>query len=664
MKRVYFLLILLVLTLNLPLAFAEDMNLDEIVVTESKFPQSTQEVTHKIDVVDQREIENTNLVNRNLAEAIRYTPGNFVNPLSRNDANWGSYGSLSPKYNSWLLDGLPIDPFVDPMSLESIYLDRMEVHRGPASVLYPNYMTMDFAGNITSLAGITNLITKEKIQKSMSKVSLGYGNWNTLNGSFYHEGNAEPFHFFLGANYEKSDYTNYGTNPSWLNMLDDPNYQKFKGFLKTTYFVNPQSKLSLFVHHTKHDGDAGRPNRDYDHQYDLVNLIYSLAISSDLSLDIKGGYRYYNRTWEEDNYPTDLGLKSEDGVRQHILPFDIVLNYKHLGKGLLTLGIDGQASKYQTRSENNLGLKTIGNDVKANNLGIYLQDKVVLNNWVLRAGGRYNRTKHTYDILSGIEPSVDSKSWDEFTWSAGVRYNLSDRFGVYLNGGSSFLVPSAKSVGGTLTPPYTGNGQLPNPSLKPERGYSFDIGADMWVTSNLFFGMRGFYHILKDSIVTNVVSLNPSQSMDINAGKSYIRGLELEAKHVIDNRFTYFANLTYNSTKIENNLDLNQDGSDIPFVPEFIFNAGLTAQLPYSLTVSPYFQYVGKYYDSSDKTGRRDFGKHGIVNMVLNKGLAKGDKFTSNLKIELNNLFNKKYEMPWQFQDPGFSAMAKLELYF
>jgi outer membrane receptor protein involved in Fe transport len=48
------------------------------------------------------------------------------------------------------------------MSLDFIYLERIEVHRGPASVLYPNYMTMDFAGNQTPLAGITNLITKEK----------------------------------------------------------------------------------------------------------------------------------------------------------------------------------------------------------------------------------------------------------------------------------------------------------------------------------------------------------------------------------------------------------------------------------------------------------------------------------------------------------------------
>lgn len=244
------------------------------------------------------------------------------------------------KYNSWLLDGLPIDSFVDPMSLDSIYLERIEVHRGPASVLYPNYMTMDFAGNQTPLAGITNLVIKEKIEKSFTNISLGYGTWNTLNARVYHEGNAGPFNFFLGANYEQSDYTNYGTNPSWLNMIDDPEYKKIKGYFKTTYFFTPDTKLSLFVHHTKHDRDAGRPHRGYDHQYDVVNLNFSTPLFKNFILSAKAGYRYYHRSWEEDNYPTNLSLREENGVKQNIFPFDLSINYKHFGKSILTTGID------------------------------------------------------------------------------------------------------------------------------------------------------------------------------------------------------------------------------------------------------------------------------------------------------------------------------------
>jgi len=544
--------------------------LKEIVVTESKYPQTSQEITHKVDAVEKEEIKQINLPNRNLAEAIKYLPGNFVNPLSRNDANWGSYGGLGPKYNSWLLDGLPIDSFVDPMSLDFIYLDRIEVHRGPASVLYPNYMTMDFAGNEIPLAGTTNLILKDKIEKPFTNISLGYGSWETINARIYHEGNAGPFNFFIGANYEQSDYTNYGTKDSWLSMIDDPEYKKIKAYFKTTYFFTRDTKLSMFAHHTKHDGDTGRPHRGYDHQYDIINLNFVVPLNNDLDLQVKGGYRYYHRSWEEDNYPANLSLREEAGVKQNIYPFDIVLHFKHWGKSLLTFGFDTQYSTYKTYAKIG-GVKNIGNDVKAKNFGFYVQEKIVYNKWVFRLGARYNYTKHSYDLISGVKPSVDEKSWEKVLWSSGIRYNITDKIGIYANAGSSFLVPSAKSVGGTLRPEDRGvpgrHGQLPNPGIKPEKGLSFDLGTDIWLTNNLNLGFRGFYHIVKDTVVTNVVSTNPSQSQDINAGKSYTRGLEFEVNHFISEKFKWFVNFTYTDTKVNNRIDINQDNSDIPFVP-------------------------------------------------------------------------------------------------
>ena len=156
---------------------AEDTTIQvkEIVISAEKIEQQQSKVTQKIDVITRNEIENQTLPNFNLAEIFLYTPGAFINTLSRNDANWGSYGGLGPKYNVYLLDGLPIDSFVDPMSLDEIYINRAEVHRGPASIMYSNYMTMDFAGNETPLAGISNFITRENYRTSNSHLS---GRWH------------------------------------------------------------------------------------------------------------------------------------------------------------------------------------------------------------------------------------------------------------------------------------------------------------------------------------------------------------------------------------------------------------------------------------------------------------------------------------------------------
>jgi len=130
------------------------------VVTDTKIPQEQKNVTQKVIVLDSTDFGPLTTTNRNIAELLQYQPGVAVNVLSRNDANWGSYGGLGPKYNSYLLDGLPVDGFIDTMSLDPWAFQRIETHQGPASVLYSNYLSADFAGVQAPLAGITNLVLK------------------------------------------------------------------------------------------------------------------------------------------------------------------------------------------------------------------------------------------------------------------------------------------------------------------------------------------------------------------------------------------------------------------------------------------------------------------------------------------------------------------------
>ncbi len=217
------------------------------------------------------------------------------------------------------------------MSLDPWAFERVEVQRGPASIMYSNYLTQDFAGNETPLAGVTNFIMREKVDQPMTRLLAGYGSWNTFDASLYNQGKFGDFNYFIGGSYSRSDYTNYGTSNSWLNMLDNPDYQKMKLYFKGTYFLGREDqKISLFAHHTQHTGDAGRPNRDYDHQYDTINAAYSNQINDWLNAQLKVGYRYYNRTWGEDNYPTNLALRERDGVKQNIVPADLTFYHQTL----------------------------------------------------------------------------------------------------------------------------------------------------------------------------------------------------------------------------------------------------------------------------------------------------------------------------------------------
>jgi iron complex outermembrane recepter protein len=638
-----------------------------IVVTGSKTEEPQRDITQRVGVIFSDQIAAWAPSLRNIAELIQYQPGVSVTVLSRNDANWGSYGGLGPKYSTYLLDGLPVDSFVDTMSLDPWAFARIETHQGPASVLYSNYLSADFAGTQAPLAGITNLVLKERIDAPVTHILLDAGSWTTLGARFYHQDHKGSLHYFFGTTYEQSDYTDYGAPDSWLGMLDDPAYKKTKVYGRATYFAGSHQKISVFAQHTLHNGFTGRINRDYDHNYDTLNAAYTNDVSPTVNVQLKTGLRNYDRRWGDDDYPTGLALVAHSGVQQTIVPADVTVTVMHHGRGALSIGADGQYATYTIYTEPNAP-RTTGNDSSTVSTGVYLQEKYVTGRWVLRAGGRVNHIADTYSLIGGAAPGLDDRSWTKFLWSTGARFNVSERVAAFANAGSSFISPAAKSVGGTLDAGDAGvvgrNGQLPNASLTPESGVGSDFGIDIAVTPRATIGLRGFYNRVSDAIVDNVVSQTPSQTQSVNAGTASTYGFEVVYDQRVAERLHAFANATRTATHLENPLDQDQNGSELSFVPSYVINAGLTWDATPMLRLSPYLHAVGTYYDSTSMSGRSSFGPYQIVNLKVETSLTAPDRRAVVLFADVNNLTNRRYVMPWQFRDPGINVLAGLDLRF
>ena len=656
------------LTLSLLQGFAQKsvndtITIEGITVTASKTPQSVGNVTQKIDVIDSKEIGKVVSGNRNISEVLMYKPGSSVSSLSRNDANWGTYGGIGAKYSTYMLQGLPIDAFVDPMSLDLSAIDRIEVQRGPASVIYPNYLSQDFAGNQSPLAGTINLILKEKIVKPLTSLSTAYGSYNTLNGQFYHQGKTQNLNYYAGANYESSDYTNYGTANSWLNMQKNPEYKKTKLFGGATWYPagNDKQKFTLFVNRTFHTGDAGRVYRGFDNEYGTINAGYSVELNDHMNLQAHMGIRNYNRSWQESNFGVIDTLKSNNGVDQTIVPVDISLTIKHGKENIFIVGSDYQGANYSTWSDPLKGYQSFGNKSTAMQSGIYAQEELHISNLIWRAGLRYNYMKNSIELVDGGAPGETTKEWNSFLWSTGLKYKFNSDFSLFANAGNSFLTPGLKSTGGTISMADKGvvgrNGQLPNPNLKPESGLGIDAGGDISLPANFKVSVRGFYLSVNDAIIDNVVSQNPSQTQSINAGQTTSKGLEAEIKQIISNNIQWFANYTLMKTKVKGS-------GTVPFAPEQVANLGVNLSTSYGLSFSPYLNYNNGFYDSSDKAGRSFFKPGALLNLNVSQVLAKTESYKVEAFGNFYNVTNNKYEMPWQFQNPGFSMMAGIKATF
>lgn len=651
---------------HLPLSgFVEATSLEQLadlVVTDTKLGQSPDSVTQRIVVLKSDEIERLPTPNGNLAELMRHTSGQFVNVLSRNDANWGSYAGLGPKYNSYLLDGLPIDAFADAMSLDSSAIERVEIHKGPASVLYSNYLTMDFVGNEAPLAGTTNFVLKNRIDTPLTRFGAGFGAWGARTARAYTQGASGQLSYIVSASHERADYRQYSNAGSWLQTTDHPHYEKDRLFANLVYTLGqPEHTVSLFYQHTAHQGTMGRPNRDFDHTYGTFNFAYNNPIGEDWHLQFKYGERRYDRRFANDGYPASLALVNRDINRQTIRPADLTLSHRHGQDSMLTLGVDGQWVDYETTTRSPAGVGTPANRAEARSAGYFVQEKLRLDDWVLRAGLRRNTIHHDYALLGGSVPATANASWSKNLWSVGARYNLSPGLAFYGNAGSSFMVPTAKQIGGTVPTPGA-SGELPNPALRPESGIGRDLGLDWQATSALHLNLRGFLNTISDAIVTNIVSAVPSQVRSENAGGARSAGFEVDTRYTLGSGLTAFANLTHTRTRVSDTLNPGHDGSQIPFAPARLANAGLVVPLPGELTLAAYYHWVGRYYDSTDRSARLPFGNYGVFNLRVQKLLVRSADATVLLTADLNNLTDRQYRMPFDFRDPGINGFAGVEV--
>lgn len=636
---------------------SDTINLDEVVVTASKEMKNTKFITQKTDIISKQEISLNFTGNNNLCELLQTKPGISVRALSRNDANWGTYAGAGPKYSTYMLEGIPLDAFIDPLSLDAIMIEKIEIQRGISSVLYPGYLSQDFAGNQSPLTGTVNLILKDRITNRETQALASIGSYNTLNTQLYHQDSYKGLNYYGGLNYEISDYTDYGIENSWLNMHKNPEYSKIKTFAGLNFDYG-KNKLKLFFNHTSHNGDAGRIYRQFSHNYTTVNFSQRTEVSSNFSLNFSGGIRIYDRNWQESNYNNTDSLLSDNGAYQKIFPLDMHGRFE-IGKNSLIFGVDFQNAGYNTFSKTVGGSVELGNKSRANQTGIYIHNEYNYGPMTVSGGFRYNSILTKIDLISGGNPGEPKKDYNKVIWNAGMKYRITDKISLYGNAGNSFISPGLKSMGGTIKLSDKGvigkNGQLPNPDLKPENGLGIDLGTDILLLNKFSLELRGFRFIINDAIVENRISESPSQSQSVNAGKSNSYGIEAEIKYNFISGVGIFVNYTFIKTNIENQLDSDQNGSEIPFAPSSIINCGIYLNTKSGFTLSSSINYTGTFYDSSSKTGRKEFKPGIIANLFASQKVLDVPNSEIELFTKIYNISNNKFEMPWQFKNTGFA---------
>jgi vitamin B12 transporter len=208
-----------------------------------------------------------------------------------------------------------------------------------------------------------------------------------------------------------------------------------------------------------------------------------------------------------------------------------------------------------------------------------------------------------------------------------------------------------------------------NNNLKPEDAKQLNIGftgfSHLGFIEYLSFKVDGFYNRVSDKIVA-IPTKNLFVWSMTNIGKVDCRGTELQfqfqTKPLAKIRYSFLCNYSFQEAMDVTNPQSSTYNQQIPYIPFETFSTNISANFKqFTLTYSSLFngfRYVlgENSYDNmlhgwwvSDLTALYDY---------------KIKKNTLRLKAEVNNLFDKQYEVIKNFPMPGRSFFVTLSLMY
>lgn len=458
-------------------------------------------------------------------------------------------------------------------SLDPFSIERIEVIRGPSSVLYGS----------DALGGVINVIMRSPSFEDAFSHTLGArGRFASADRrkqtGLFGEVGSQNIGALLSATYADVDelmggpgigrqpltaYEEWGvhTNVGYRfgHHTLSLNYQHFQqNDLDRTDQVSP-----LVANPSLNEPD-GPPNlrRRFVQQVDDLAMLEWRLKSGTVLEEMFVNFSYHKQqetteritrgapgTLRHANYNVHtLGLKAQGVLALHDL-------------ARLTLGMEAYHDLVHTRSvdedvdsgaqSNHDGRIQFPDWSSYSSYGIYAQNEsgMLEDKLLLRYGVRYSLYRAQADLtqfdegLSGL-----NETYGDITGAFAVVGRPTDYLSLTLNLARGFRAPNLDDLAAALG---TGRGeQIPNPELDPESQYSVDIGAKTWLRTvddsaaapyEVFGAANFFFHYLEDLMVSENTTFNGEDVVQIrNAGRARVFGMEAEAGFYLSQALGWF----------------------------------------------------------------------------------------------------------------------------
>ncbi len=613
-----------------------------------------------------------------LTQALRYTPGVISQYGDDSRYDWFTIRGFRP---SRYLDGLRLpfgsrgyaQPRVEPFSLE-----RAEVLKGPASVLYGQ----------GDPGGLINMVSKRPSATALNEVEMQFGTDKRIQTAFDLGGGAGDDDSFL--------YRIVG-----VGRLTDTQYdyvREKKGYIAPSFTFKADEGTSLTVYgsyqHIDSPGGGGAPalpangtlytrmypelprsafpgEPGYDrYKSDQASVGYEFEHEVDDTWTIRQNLRYsYIGTDTQRVQPYCPAACNPTAFYRYAWAFPesaraVTVDNQAIGNFqtgdvahtvLFGLDYSYESSRYEESALSPIftpfnGLDPIYGataitrppiatriDQDRSQTGLYAQDQMEWNNFVFSLGGRYDwANTDTRTLTSVADNQVDQRD-GKFTWRAGLVYNFDNGLSPYAGYSTSFN-------------PASGTDRLGN-AFEPTTGEQFEVGVKYQPNGSNSFVTLSAYHLTQDNVLSPDTTPGFT-NYSVQTGQVRMRGVELEGKAEITDAFSVLASYAYTDSEITkanpNATGISNEGNRFAFVPR----QQASLWLDYTLQTSTIWdglsfgggaRYTGQTF--GENANKFDIPSYTVFDAAVRYDFGKADPKLEGLKASLNvsNIFDRKY---------------------
>ncbi|MBB5320076.1 TonB-dependent receptor plug domain-containing protein [Marinobacter oulmenensis] len=512
---------LLLSTIMIPVASADESQLQELVVTAKGYEADTLETASAAEQITTESAA----ASKTTGDLFRGRPGLAV---QGDGGAWGGnpvIRGLKKESVVMLVDGVRLNSAQPQGAIASLasmsLLDTVEVVKGPASVLH----------GTGAMGGAINLRTpqarfSEKPQaKGRFSGSTGTVD-SSLAGGALLELSSQDHGLVLGA--AAKDVDDYETPDG---DVENSGFRSNSFLAKYAYRVTENQKLTINLQNHE-DRDVWYPGsaksgpggngtltiHSPKQERTLMELGYEAALAGgtletsvyrqEVDRQIRAWWDFQNRNqvWNDVTFRTD-GIKAQ---------YRFPVGESHL----ITLGADAwemtgdpQRFTYNPPMSNSVIANSPFRDGEIESRGLFVQDDIHAGKWNFQIGARYDKVTGDASVV-GNGPAAQTQGLENtaetLSWSTGAIYNASPMLNPYISLGTAYRAPDMRE---RFEDASRGDGYFHrgNSQLDPEKSTTAEIGLK-GRGQDAQYQVAAFYTRIDDYIAGRVTGQNHPQN--------------------------------------------------------------------------------------------------------------------------------------------------------